>query len=121
MMGDRLPMRCDQVDALDPNARLGSQLEGRLREALSEQYVERGQLPQGLSVRNATGCERMDARLKLGLERKLVKVAQPERPRVRAVWPLDERRIDTVRGGTTHEADYQQRELRPSQASPAPL
>ncbi len=66
-----------------------------------------GELAQHLRRRQAPRREPVDAvAAARGSKRLLAEREQPERPRRRAVGPLDERRVDAVRRGPRHQADH---------------
>ena len=100
-----LAVRRDRVDVGDREPRVGDHRERGLREALSEQYVELGQLPERLPRGDLARRERVDAGLERPAERVLAHSEQRERLRRRSVRPLHESGVDGVSRGPRHQPD----------------
>ncbi len=117
MMRNGLTVRGDACHGFEPDPRPSQQRLRRLGKGVGEHSIQPDLLPQDLRGRKLAGCQPMD----LGLQRIGVGALeigeQLEGSGVRAVGPLDQRRIDPIRRGARHQShDPHAAESRPARA-----
>lgn len=106
VMRDRLTMRSDRVDALEPEASAFEQRLGRVGEEISKKPVEADEFTEQSLCGQIAGGQTMNRRLDPGRMRSLLKSQQPESTRGVAVRPLDQRRIHRVRRRPRHQSNH---------------